>query len=263
MELLCLELCLFVDSSVLLLSCSITTGVLESPGLLASFFVTIILTMALMSFYIYTSTMQAYNLSNQLMRSGAQNIDQLQLLVLRAKCLSSMGDVENSVKHLQQALRSDPDNSSCRTQYKKMKEIHETKTEGDTHFRAGEHDEAIAAWTKAVNLMTTGIPGFSTSKIYITKIYTNRAVAWSKKGDLQKAISDCSLGIKEDPSSIKCHYRRAEFNFTLGETKEQLNQSIRDYEKVDQLQVSLSFTGVIEGNISPYCWYLVSCGVLH
>ena len=74
-------------------------------------------------------------------------------------------------------------------------------------------EQAIAAWSKAVNLMTEGIPGFSTSKIYITKIYTNRAVAWSKKGDLDKAISDCSLGIKAHPASVKCHLRRAEFNF--------------------------------------------------
>ena len=42
----------------------------------------------------------------------------LELLRLRAKCFYVMGDMENSVKHCQSALRLDPDNGPIRIFYR-------------------------------------------------------------------------------------------------------------------------------------------------
>ena len=40
------------------------------------------------------------------------------LLRLRARCFLELGDLENSLRHLQQAVRSDPDNTDLRALYK-------------------------------------------------------------------------------------------------------------------------------------------------
>ena len=47
------------------------------------------------------------------MRENGSSAD-LELLCLRARCLYISGDLESSIKHLQQALRLDPDNKENR-----------------------------------------------------------------------------------------------------------------------------------------------------
>jgi tetratricopeptide (TPR) repeat protein len=59
----------------------------------------------------------------------------VELLKLRAKCFYEMGDMENSVKHLQQAVRADPDNVEIRNFYRKTRDIEEKKTSGDDFFK--------------------------------------------------------------------------------------------------------------------------------
>ena len=59
----------------------------------------------------------------------AQNGD-VELLKLRAQCFFALGDLDNAVRHLQQALRADPDNSTVRTFYRKMKDIEDKKSKG-------------------------------------------------------------------------------------------------------------------------------------
>lgn len=98
-------------------------------------------------------TQDAYNLTNTLMRNSS-HVD-VQLLRLRAKCLYNMGDLENAVKHLQQALRSDPDNSEVRTWYRKLREIEDNKSRGATAYQAGLYQEAIDLWRTAIELDRT------------------------------------------------------------------------------------------------------------
>lgn len=92
----------------------------------------------------------AYNLTNMLMRTSS-HVD-VQLLRLRARCLYDMGDLENAVKHLQQALRSDPDNTEVRTWYRKLREIEDNKSRGATAYAAGLYQEAVDLWRAAVAL---------------------------------------------------------------------------------------------------------------
>ena len=45
----------------------------------------------------------------------------VELLRLRARCFLELGDLENSLRHLQQAVRSDPDNADLRALYKSVR----------------------------------------------------------------------------------------------------------------------------------------------
>jgi len=76
---------------------------------------------------------EAMNLSNTVLRAAQQG--DVDLLLLRAQCLYKMSDLENAIKHLQQALRSDPDNSDVRDFYRKAKTIEEKKEQGNTAFK--------------------------------------------------------------------------------------------------------------------------------
>ncbi len=96
-------------------------------------------------------TEDAYNLSNQLMRSAGGGSD-LELLQLRGKILCHMGDLDNAVNHLKQAMRADPDNPACRAFYKATKEIDDTKKAGDDSYRSGNYSAAVESWTNAINL---------------------------------------------------------------------------------------------------------------
>jgi len=58
------------------------------------------------------------------------------LLRLRARCFLDMGDLENAVKHLQQAVRSDPDNADLRAVFKSVRTLDEQKSNGDAQFKA-------------------------------------------------------------------------------------------------------------------------------
>lgn len=54
----------------------------------------------------------------------------IDLLKVRARCFFAMGDLENAVKHLQQALRCDPDNAAVRTEYRRVRDIESNKSKG-------------------------------------------------------------------------------------------------------------------------------------
>jgi tetratricopeptide (TPR) repeat protein len=95
-------------------------------------------------------THEAYNLTNTLMRTISHA--DVPLLKLRTRCLYDMGDLENAVKHLQQALRADPDNTEIRVWYRKLKEIDDNKTRATNAYKIESYEEAITAWSQAISL---------------------------------------------------------------------------------------------------------------
>ena len=180
-------------------------------------------------------TEDAYNLSNQLMRKSVGGSD-LELLQLRGKILCHMGDIENAVNHLKQAMRADPDNLACRSFFKSCKEIDDTKKAGDEAYRSGDYSAAVESWTNAINLSARAKESYGTGyKIYMAKLYCNRAQAKSKQDDLDGAIADCSQCVRCNPRFLKGWLRRAEFSMQKG-GKEAITQCIADYEKVAELQ---------------------------
>jgi DnaJ family protein C protein 7 len=130
-----------------------------------------------------------------------------------------MGDTENSVKHLQSAMRSDPDNTSVRAFYRKVREIEEKREAGNAAFKRGAHEDAIANWSAAIDLDKS-------NKSVTSKLYNNRATALSKLKRYEDAVQDCNRAIAGNASYAKAYLRRAECQFAIG-TPESLQKCIR------------------------------------
>jgi DnaJ family protein C protein 7 len=167
----------------------------------------------------------AYNLTNTMMKYAANG--DVELLHIRAKCFYQMGDLENSYKHLQSAMRCDPDNTTVRTMYRKVKEMEDKKEQGIVAFKSGEYQEAIDIWTEVLGIDTLCLN-------YNAKLYNNLATAWSKLKNHEKCITNCTKAIQIDREYIKAYTRRAESNLALG-GKDRIQQSINDYEKIIDL----------------------------
>eukprot|EP00598_Pedospumella_elongata_P016105 CAMPEP_0185011692 /NCGR_PEP_ID=MMETSP1098-20130426/97920_1 /TAXON_ID=89044 /ORGANISM="Spumella elongata, Strain CCAP 955/1" /LENGTH=495 /DNA_ID=CAMNT_0027540733 /DNA_START=470 /DNA_END=1957 /DNA_ORIENTATION=- len=169
---------------------------------------------------------EAYNLSNLMMRT-AQNGD-VDLLRLRAQCFYSLGDLENALKHMQQAVRSDPDNTQVRAYYRQIKEIDEKKSTGDEAFKSGDHAGAIEAWSLCLNLTKNNRP-------FSSKLHLNRATAYLKLKNYDAAVKDCNMAIYYNEKYLKAYLRRAE-SYVLSNVPENIQLGIEDYEKAYELE---------------------------
>ena len=130
-----------------------------------------------------------------------------------------MGDLENAVKHLQSALRADPDNSQVRTFYRKVRDLEEKKDGGADAFKRGAYQEAIDLWTAAIEVDKT-------NKNIATKLYSNRGTALFKLKQYPEAIRDCDRAIALDSEYLKAYIRRAECYYALGDA-ESLQHCVR------------------------------------
>ena len=69
---------------------------------------------------------------------------------------------------------------------------------GDNYSDKGNWNEAIAEYTKAIEIAPD-----------LVKAYNNRSVAYTEKGDYIKAIVDCNRVIEMDPQSTIPYYNRS------------------------------------------------------
>lgn len=145
------------------------------------------------------------------------------LLELRSRVLLSMGDVENAMKHLQQAVRYDPDNTSLRQSYRRMKEIDEQKKNGDTAFKNGQYQTAIEAYTSCLQT-TNSVP--SDCHQFSSKVYLNRATSLSKLKKYEEAIKDCTKALHFNPQYLKAKLKRGECYLGLN-TPEDIQKGIK------------------------------------
>ena len=135
----------------------------------------------------------------------------VELLHLRAQIFDYMGDLDNALKHLQQAVRSDPDNTHVRTYYRKIRNITDMKKNGDESFRSGANADAIASWSQAIEECSTDNP------LYVAKLLLNRATALSKLKKYADSVTDCSSAIRKNKEYVKAFLRRAESYMAIGE----------------------------------------------
>ena len=69
---------------------------------------------------------------------------------------------------------------------------------GDTYRMQGKYDEAIEAFTKAIEL----------DDEYVFSSYVNLGVVYFEKGEYDKAIDACTKAIELDPGFIGAYYNR-------------------------------------------------------
>lgn len=143
----------------------------------------------------------------------------VELLRVRANCLLAMGEIENAFRHLQQAMKSDPDNTKIRALYRTVKELQEKKTAGDDAFKRSDWGEAITQWTDCIQLAKD-------SPSYLAKLHFNRGTALTKQQKHEDAVRDCSKAIFYNAEYTKAYIRRGDSYLAMGEP-ENIQKSIR------------------------------------
>nr|CCA17920.1 ion channel putative [Albugo laibachii Nc14] len=167
---------------------------------------------------------EAFASLTQLMRANTSSSD---ILYLRARCLYFQGEFTNAVKHLQQALRSDPDNQTFMKEMKKIRKLESSKENANAAFKAGRMNDAIDQYTKCLGIDQQ-------NKAFNAKIYCNRATALSQINRYEEAIRDCDKAIYYDHGYAKAYLRKAACLKALG-TEEKLEQALRVYEQASKL----------------------------
>ena len=113
---------------------------------------------------------------------------------------------------------------------------------GLVSFTAQQYEEAIAAFTKAIQLHPRG-----------ARAYTNRGLAYSKVGRYQPAIEDLSTAIALDPRQAEAYYIRSLTALLVGDEQQALQDgrlaaqlgyppALRLFQATDRLPV----TGVLD-----------------
>lgn len=90
-----------------------------------------------------------------------------------------------------------------------------TTTKTPTHTHAGDFPAAIAAWTRAVEALSSGVVASSSSPTSTAapelkaRCLANRAQAWLQLRDYGAAERDCGASLRLVPNNAKALLRRA------------------------------------------------------
>ncbi|KAJ3558414.1 hypothetical protein NM688_g942 [Phlebia brevispora] len=83
------------------------------------------------------------------------------------------------------------------------------KASGNSHMSAKSYDAAIESYTQAIQLDPT-------NAVY----YSNRAAAYSSKGEHGSAVADAEKAIEVDPSFVRAYHRLGHAHYCLNDYKE-------------------------------------------
>lgn len=154
------------------------------------------------------------------------------LLVARARILSAQGNATGASKHLQEALRVDPDCAPAARLLKAVRKAEALKSAGNDAFKGGKWQAAVDAYTECLALdPTDDNPAFN------SKLFCNRAAALLKLGRHELALADCSRCVDLDPKYVKGYIRRAQAGLAGGD-KDSVEGALRDLHKAEDLAQS-------------------------
>uniref|UniRef100_A0A672HMU1 Protein unc-45 homolog B n=2 Tax=Salarias fasciatus TaxID=181472 RepID=A0A672HMU1_SALFA len=100
-----------------------------------------------------------------------------------------------------------------------MGEPMQLKDEGNKHFQAGDFDQAIECYTKAIKMCK--------DKKVLAVIHRNRSACYLKKENYSSAASDASKAIDVDAADVKALYRRCQALEKLGK----LDMAFKDVQR--------------------------------
>jgi len=165
---------------------------------------------------------EAQDIVNDILRVNSSNAD---AVYVRGLCFYYQDNIEKAFQHFQQTLRFAPDHSKARDVYKKAKLLTSKKEEGNNEFRSARYAQAVQVYTDALNIDPLNL-------ITNSKIFCNRATAYTKLNKLDEALADFNKAIEVDASYQKAFQRRAKCYMD----REMYEEAVRDYEKVCQME---------------------------
>jgi len=95
---------------------------------------------------------------------------------------------------------------------------HEAKERGNTAFRNADAENAVAQYTRAVDL--AAVPSAVVDPCERATILSNRAAAHLKGGNAEAALQDAEAAAGLDPSNVKAHHRKAQALLELKRSQE-------------------------------------------
>lgn len=174
------------------------------------------------------------------------------LLLKRAQILNVQGNAAGAIRHLQEALRVDPDDAAAARMLRGLRKQEALKSAGNDHFKGGRWQDAVDAYTECLALSDGAAAGASGSAGgsgsgsasavaelgenpgFTSKLYANRAAALMKLGKHEAAFADCSRCIELDDGYSKAYVRRAQAGAAIGDV-DKLETAVRDYAKAKEL----------------------------
>ena len=163
-----------------------------------------------------------------------------------ASAYSSMGNLESAIEALKSSLLEKKDPQVTRElkklqtllekkkaqEYENPELAEKAKQEGNNFFANKDFPKAIECYSEAIKRAPRN-----------PALYSNRAAAYSKLGELPMAIKDCEKAIEIDPKFVKaytrkayCHYMMKEYNKSRDCYNEALKIDSNNAEAIDGLR---------------------------
>ncbi|XP_073155885.1 uncharacterized protein [Henckelia pumila] len=113
---------------------------------------------------------------------------------------------------------------------KALQKSNDAKLEGNSLFKAGQYEEALAKYEFAIQIVQDVLSSTEIRSI----CHANRAACFSKLGNHEETIKECTKALELNPTYMKAVLRRAEAHEKL----EHYEESIADMTKVLELDPS-------------------------
>ena len=168
----------------------------------------------------------AYTLSSSLLRTSNNDC---MILYYRSYVLYRRGLIQETLKHLKQILRMNPDHALSQKLFKALRSLSQKKDAGDVEYKKSNHKEAHEHYTAAVNNPVC----VGTFK---SKLYYNRSCTLYYLKSYRECIDDCNSALKIDDEYMKVYIRRGNAYVNLEDcTERDCMSAIGDYEKALEL----------------------------
>ncbi|THU97707.1 protein prenylyltransferase [Dendrothele bispora CBS 962.96] len=147
-----------------------------------------------------------------------------EVLTLRGLVLFLSGKIQQAITHVNSALRFDPSHGPAMRLRKRFKEVERLKDEGNTHFKAGRHRDAIDKYTEALELVGAAEEEGKGGQIRAT-LLSNRATTLVKIHEHERALEDTNISLELVSTSFKALRTRGRINIAL----EKFEDAVRDF----------------------------------
>ncbi|GMH24208.1 hypothetical protein Nepgr_026051 [Nepenthes gracilis] len=136
-------------------------------------------------------------------------------LILRAQVDVAAGRFDNAMAAVLQAAQLDPTNKEMSLVSRRARAVAAARSEGNGLFKASRFSEASAAYGQGLH-----------HDPYNSVLLCNRAACYSKLGQFERAVEDCTAALNLRPSYAKARLRRADCSAKL----KKWEAALKDYE---------------------------------